>query len=125
YKSTDNNSFFDEIQLGPPSLMQTNQFPLVYDGQEVDRFGSTAIENDFVYAPSRITPNDTDADFQLLVAGARARYLYDRLSITRTNRLPFDFSLIGRLIMQRSNQILPNSEQLGGGGVGSARGYDP
>jgi hemolysin activation/secretion protein len=125
YKATDNNSFFGEIQLGPPSLAATNQFPLILDGQEADRFGSTAIENDLVYAPGRLTPHDNDADFQLLAAGARARYVYDRLSLTRTTRLPRDFSLIGRLIVQRSSAILPNSEQLGGGGVGSVRGYDP
>jgi hemolysin activation/secretion protein len=125
YKSTDNNSFFGEFQLGPPSLMETHQFPLVYDGLEVDRLGSTAIENDLVYAPGRLSAHDNDTDFRLLVAGSQARYLYDRLSLTRTTRLPYDFSLIGRLIVQRSSTILPNSEQLGGGGVGSARGYYP
>lgn len=125
YKSTDNNSFFGQFQLGPPSLMETNQFPVVYDGQEVDRFGTTAIENDFVYAPGYITSHDNNTDFQLLVAGARANYVYDRLSLTRTTRLPYNLSLIGRLIVQKSDAILPNSEQLGGGGVGSVRGYYP
>ena len=125
YKSTDNNSFFGEFQLGPPSLMETHQFPVILDGLEVDRFGSTAVENDLIYAPGRLSAHDNDTDFQLLVAGAQASYLYDRVSLTRTTRLPYDFSLIGRLIVQRSSTILPNSEQLGGGGVGSARGYDP
>jgi hemolysin activation/secretion protein len=125
YKSTDNNAFFGQFQLGPPSVMETNQFPLVYDGSEVDKFGSTAIENDLVGAPGRLTSRDNDADFQTLVAGAKARYLYDRLSITRTEHLPADVSLIVRAILQRSSGILPNSEQLGGGGVGSVRGYLP
>jgi hemolysin activation/secretion protein len=125
FKSTDNNAFFDQFQLGPPSVMETSQFPVVYDGAEADRFGSTAIENDLVFAPGRLTSRDNDADFQTLVAGARARYVYDRLSVTRTERLPQGVSLIARVIVQRSSAILPNSEQLGGGGVGSVRGYSP
>jgi hemolysin activation/secretion protein len=125
FKSTDNNAFFDQFQLGPPSVMETNQFPVVYDGAEADKFGSTAIENDLVFAPGRLTARDNDADFQTLVAGAKARYVYDRLSVTRTERLPEGVSLIARVIVQRSSAILPNSEQLGGGGVGSVRGYSP
>ena len=125
YKSTDNNAFFDQFQLGPPSVMQTNQFPIVVNLQEVDKLGQTAIENDLIGAPGRLTGRDNDADFQALVAGAHARYLYDRLSVTRTEHLPKDFSLILRAIVQRSSTILPNSEQLGGGGVGSVRGYFP
>jgi hemolysin activation/secretion protein len=125
YKSTDNNSFFGKFQLGPPSVMETQQFPIIYDGLEVDGLGSTAFENDLIYAPGRLSAHDNDADFQLLVAGAEARYVYDRLSLTRTTRLPYDFSVIGRLIVQQSSAILPNSEQLGGGGVGSVRGYYP
>lgn len=125
YKSTDNNSFFGQLQLGAPSLMETHQFLVVYDGLETDRLGSTAIENDFIWAPGGLTAHDNTADFQRLVAGAKADYRYDRLSATRTTRLPLDFSLIGRAIIQRSSAILPNSEQLGGGGVGSVRGYDP
>lgn len=125
YKSTDNNAFFDQFQLGPPSVMETNQFLIVYDGNEVDKFGSTSIENDLVGAPGRLTSRDNDADFGTLVAGAKARYVYDRFSATRTERLPFDMSLIVRGIIQRASAILPNSEQLGGGGVGSVRGYYP
>jgi len=125
YKSTDNNAFFDQFQLGPPSVMETHQFPIVFDVNEIDRFGSTSIENDLVGAPGRLTARDNDADFQALVAGAKARYIYDRLSVTRTERLPKDVSLIVRAIVQRANVILPNSEQLGGGGVGSVRGYYP
>lgn len=125
YKSTDNNAFFDRIQLGPLSVMETNQFLLVTDLQEIDSLGQTAIENDLVGAPGRLTGRDNDTDFQSLVAGARARYVYDRLQVTRTQHLPKDVSLILRAILQQSNAILPNSEQLGGGGVGSARGYYP
>jgi hemolysin activation/secretion protein len=125
YKFTDNNSLFDQVQLGPPSAMETHQIPVVLDATESDRFGTTSLENDLVVSPGRVTARNTDAAFQALVPGSQARYVYDRLSITRTNRLPKDFSLIVRAIVQRSSTVLPNSEQLGGGGVGSVRGYFP
>ncbi|HEX4740746.1 MAG TPA: ShlB/FhaC/HecB family hemolysin secretion/activation protein, partial [Caulobacteraceae bacterium] len=58
-----------------------------------------------------------------LVAGGTVRYVYDRLSVTRTTRLPANFSWVSRVSAQVSTGILPDSEQLGGGGVGSVRGY--
>ena len=125
FKSTDNNAFFDQFQLGPPTVMETHQFPIVLDLLESDRFGQTTVENDLVGAPGRLTARDNDTDFQLLVAGAKARYIYDRLSVTRTQHLPLDVSLVARAVVQQASAILPNSEQLGGGGVGSVRGYYP
>lgn len=125
YKFTDTDAQFNEIRLGPPSAMETHQFPFIYDGAEVDRLGSTSLENDLIYAPGRWSARDSDAAFQALVAGSKAEYVYDRVSVTRTTRLPADLSIVARAILQRSSAILPNSEQLGGGGVGSVRGYFP
>ena len=125
YKFTDNNALFDEISLGPPSAAETHQFPLIVDGALADRFGSTTLENDLIWAPGGLSSRDNNAAFQALVAGSQARYLYDRLSVTRTENLPGRLTLIVRGVLQRSNAILPNSEQLGGGGQGSVRGYYP
>ena len=122
YKSTDNNLEF----LGLTVLRNTaevDQFPLILDANEHDRFGRTTVENDTFFAPGHLTEGNTDAAFAGLTPGATTKYVYDRLSFTRTTPLPANFSLVSRGVLQISSGILPNSEQLGAGGVGSARGY--
>jgi hemolysin activation/secretion protein len=129
YKYTDNNLLFIFPGFGAIPLLasaaEVHQFPVILDGVISDRFGQTAVENDLVYAPGRLTARNTDAAFESLTAGASANYVYDKLSITRTTRLPKNTTWVLRGIFQQSNNILPYTEQLGGGGVGSVRGYYP
>lgn len=124
YKTTNNNLVFQGMQV-LASAADVHQFLGVFDGVETDRLGQTAIENDLVYAPGKLTGRNTNAAFDQLTPGARAKYLYDRLSITRTTLLPGHFTSVSRASVQESTEILPNSEQIGGGGIGSARGYYP
>jgi hemolysin activation/secretion protein len=129
YKYTDNNLLFIFPGFGSFPLLnsaaEVHQFPVIADGVFSDRYGQTAVENDLIYAPGRLTSRNNDAAFQTLTAGAAAGYVYDKLSITRTTRLPKNVTWIVRGIVQESNNILPYTEQLGGGGVGSVRGYYP
>jgi hemolysin activation/secretion protein len=122
FKTTDNNlDFFGfNIFSGEAEL---DQFPLIYDGTLSDGWGQTSLQNVFVYSPGYITENNTTAAQQALVPGAQANYIYDRLLLTRTTSLPADFSAITRATLQIANHNLADSEQLGGGGVGSVRGY--
>jgi hemolysin activation/secretion protein len=76
-----------------------------------------------VFSPGNLTANNTDEALEELVPGARAHYFYDRFLVTRTTRLPANFSSITRFSFQVSDHNLANSEQLGGGGIGSVRGY--
>jgi hemolysin activation/secretion protein len=85
--------------------------------------GQTSFQNIFVFSPGDLTDRNTTAVLSTLVPGARARYVYNRMLLTRTTRLPKDFASITRLTVQVANHNLPNSEQLGGGGMGSVRGY--
>jgi hemolysin activation/secretion protein len=122
YKSTDNNLEF----LGLTVLRNTaevDQFPLILDANEHDRFGRTTVENDTFFSPGHLTAGNNNTAFAGLTPGATTNYVYDRLSFTRTTPLPANFSLVSRGVLQVSSGILPNSEQLGAGGVGSARGY--
>ena len=129
YKYTDNNLLFIFPGFGSFPLLnsqaEVHQFPVILDGVFTDRYGQTAVENDLVFAPGRFTARNTNAAFQTLTAGATSRYVYDKLSITRTTRLPKNVTWILRGIFQKSDNILPYTEQLGGGGVGSVRGYYP
>lgn len=122
FKTTDNNLEFAGFQVFGTQA-EVDQFPLVYDASQTDHLGQTAIQNIFVFSPGRLTANNTTAALSTLVPGARADYLYDRVLVTRTTPLPKSFSAITRVTLQASSSNLPYSEQVGGGGVGSVRGY--
>ena len=122
FKTTDNNLEFAGFQVFR-TRAEINQFPIVYDATLTDRLGQTAFQNILVLSPGHLTRNNTTASLAMLVPGARARYVYDRLLVTRTTRLPAGWTSITRATGQLANHNLPNSEQLGGGGVGSVRGY--
>lgn len=122
YKFTNNNLQFFGFSIIKGEL-QVDQFPVTIDLTETDRRGQTAMENDLVLSPGDLTAGNNDAAVQGLVAGGTARYVYDRLSVTRTTRLPANFSWVSRVSAQASTGVLPDSEQLGGGGMGSVRGY--
>jgi hemolysin activation/secretion protein len=59
------------------------------------------------------------------VNGAKANYVYDNLQVTRVTYLPWQLSSVIRLDAQIAGSELLPSEQLGAGGTGSVRGYDP
>jgi hemolysin activation/secretion protein len=122
FKTTDNTLEFAGFHVFG-SEAEVNQFPLIYDATLPDRFGHTAFENTFVYSPGNLTPNNTTAALQMLVPGSKAAYFYNRSMITRTTPLPKQFSAVSRVTLQASDHNLPYSEQIGGGGVGSVRGY--
>ena len=122
FKTTDNNLEFAGFQVFGGQA-EVDQFPLVYEGTLNERFGQTAIQNMFVYSPGGLTPGNTTAAAATLVSGAKAHYMYNRFLITQTTPLPKGLSAISRVTVQGSNGNLPYSEQVGGGGVGSVRGY--
>ena len=122
FKTTDNNLEFAGFQVFGGQA-EVDQFPLVYEGTLNERFGQTAIQNMFVFSPGGMTPGNTTAAAATLVPGAKAHYMYNRFLITQTTPLSKGFSAISRVTFQGSNGNLPYSEQVGGGGVGSVRGY--
>jgi hemolysin activation/secretion protein len=124
YKRTNNNLDFLGFRI-LQSEAEIFQFPLTYSATFTDRHGQTVLENTFVFSPGGITPHNDDASLNLLVPFSNATYGYDRISLTRTTFLPHAMSWIVRAMFQAASSNLPNSEQLGGGGIGSVRGYDP
>ena len=124
FKFTDNNLEFAGVEI-IDSKLEVHQFPVTLLVNIPDRFGQTSVSNDLVFSPGDLTGRNTDDAFNALVPGAEARYVYDRLSVTRTTRLPRNMTWIVRGAGQVASSNLPNSEQIGGGGAGSARGYYP
>ena len=124
YKFTDNNLEFAGVEIIDTAI-EVHQFPVNLVLNLTDNLGQTSISNDLVFSPGDLSDKNTDAAFEALVPGAKASYVYDRLSVTRTTRLPRDMIWVVRGSIQVATGNLPNSEQLGGGGSGSARGYYP
>lgn len=124
FKFTDNNLEFAGVEI-IDSKLEVHQFPITVLLNIPDSFGQTSIANDLVMSPGDLSDRNTDAAFDALVPGAKARYVYDRLSVTRTTRLPRNMTWVIRASGQVASGNLPNSEQIGGGGSGSARGYYP
>lgn len=123
FKQADSNLEFLGFRVLDTSV-EIAQFPLVYNVTLTDRWGQSDVENLLVLSPGDLTDDNTDEALQLLVPFAKARYAYDRISLTRTTFLPRGGTWIARGMAQISTGNLPYSEQVGAGGIGSVRGYD-
>ncbi|RJF96383.1 ShlB/FhaC/HecB family hemolysin secretion/activation protein [Sphingomonas cavernae] len=123
FKRTDSNLEFARFRI-LDNAVGIFQFPVIYTASLPDSHGETVAENLLVISPGNITHNNNDAAFRLLVPGSDATYVYDRISLTRTTTLPHGMSWIARGLVQVASDNLPYSEQIGGGGIGSVRGYD-
>jgi hemolysin activation/secretion protein len=124
YKRTDNNLDFLGFRI-LDSAVEIFQIPVTYSGTFIDGGGRTVVEATWIFSPGNVTPHNNDASLNLLVPYSDATYGYGRISFTRTTFLPKGTTWILRGMFQGATGNLPNSEQLGGGGIGSVRGYDP
>ena len=103
-----------------------DQWVLIYDATAVNSWGVTTLENDAYYSPGGLTPDNTNHSFAKSgTSFVKANYGYDTLSLTRATQLPFNTSWLSRIKGQVASGDLLPSEQLGGGGEGSVRGYNP
>lgn len=125
YKRSDNNLSFGGTSVFA-SATNVEQFLLIYSGTLLDGYGQTSFTNQLVASPGGLSDGNTSAVFRASgVAGARADYVYDNLRVTRLFVLPHQMRALIRLEGQLASSELLPSEQLGLGGTGSVRGYDP
>jgi hemolysin activation/secretion protein len=124
HKSTNNNLSFGGTQVFA-NTTNVDQFLLNYEASAVDPYGQTTLVNSLVWGPGGFNSHNTDDAFAGSgTAFAEASYLYDTLELTRATRLPKEASWVLRVKGQISDGNLLPSEQLGGGGVDSVRGYE-
>lgn len=123
YKRTDSNLEFSGFRL-LDTAVEVFQIPMTYTATMSDRAGETELQTLVVVSPGNVTGHNSDEDLQQLVPYADSTYIYSRFSLTRTTRLPYEISWIARGVAQVASSNLPYSEQIGGGGIGSVRGYD-
>jgi hemolysin activation/secretion protein len=124
YKTSNNNLAFGGTQIFSAS-QDIDQFLITDNTTAVDPWGVTTLQNDLVISPGDLTANNSNAAFTLSgTSFAKAKYIYDTLALTRATQLPNNASWITRLKAQWAGGNLLPSEQLGGGGEDSVRGYN-
>jgi len=123
FKTTNNNLEFGGIQVLDTDA-DISQFVASYSGSRPDSQGRTTFQAELVYSPGGMTSNNEDENFEALDPFADSEYTYTRIEAQRVQRLPYDFSLLGSATAQFSSDNLLGSEQLGGGGYRTVRGYE-
>lgn len=123
YKFSQNALIFGGITQ-PADKTEVSQFNAGYAASLRDALGGTSLTTTVFYSPGKMTPRNTDSDFNSVSADSSADYYYGRATLERLTRMPADFSLVASVTGQVSSSNLLVSEQLGAGGYATVRGYD-
>jgi hemolysin activation/secretion protein len=123
FKQSNNNLLFGGTNIFE-SDSEIFQFRLSYLARQFDSRGSTTVQASLYYSPGGITPDNTDSAFEQERAFAEANYVYGRLTLQRTQKLPWNLTLVATLAGQLSTDNLLASEQFSLGGATTVRGYE-
>ena len=124
FKGTNNNLEFGGSQVFDTTT-EVYQLVLRHKLRQSDRFGATRLTTTGYWSPGGLSGHNSDAVYGESRAGAKANYLRAALQGERVTRLPGGFRLETRADGQISDGNLLPSEQLGLGGRGSVRGWEP
>jgi hemolysin activation/secretion protein len=123
FKSSNNN-----LEFGGDAVFDTTtqiyQISAGYNILAQDSTGLTKIDITGYLSPGGLSSSNDDESFAQARSGAESGYLYGIIRAERQQRLPEGFSLRLKGALQGSNGNLLASEQLGGGGYDSIRGFD-
>jgi hemolysin activation/secretion protein len=100
------------------------QYRLSYLARQADSSGSTSTQASVYYSPGGVTDENTDEAFQKGRPFAEADYFYGRVTIQRTQKLPWNLSAVATVAGQLSSANLLASEQFSLGGGTTVRGYE-
>jgi hemolysin activation/secretion protein len=123
FKKSNNNLTFGGIAVFNTAT-EIAQWSLGYTAQLKDDWGNTSIRATGFYSSGGLAGDNNDAAFQASRAESRADYVYGKLELNRSTKLPYDFMLVDLVTLQFSDANLQASEQLGFGGYDTIRGYD-
>jgi hemolysin activation/secretion protein len=123
YKQSNNNLLFGGTNIFA-SDSEIFQFRLNYLARQFDSSGTTTAQASVYYSPGDVTPDNTDPAFEQERAFAEANYFYGRLTLQRTQKLPWNLTLVATAAGQLSSDNLLASEQFSLGGATTVRGYE-
>ena len=126
FKASDNNFTFASIPI-TDNLTHVAQARLTYSGRLQSALGVTSFRASLTSSPGGLTDRNETEFFNVSRSGARADYVYLRLG--GSHAVPLDpikagLSWTVRGQAQLANHNLIGSEQFGGGGAYSVRGYE-
>lgn len=96
-------------------------FSLAWDGTWITPKSTTEINAGVTMHFQGMGSKDSSLERNRL--GADGNFIYFRGDISHEHELPGGWQIYGRVLGQAANDPLVNSEQIGGGGIGTARGY--
>lgn len=123
-KSVSRSSFFDRSNIGGA---RAAVFELVagWTVSRSDAWGSTSADLRIVINPGGVLGGNSTTRWQNFSGGrvSDVTYAYGLADITRVTRLGQGFNWVSQAIAQIGNQPLPDTEQMGLGGLYGTRGY--
>lgn len=124
FRRTDNDVLFGGDTVFATAAGVT-QFSADYSRPFNSRAGISSLYVSGIFSPGDLGPFNTDAAFEEQRVGATARYAYLRAAVGHTGLLRGGLTWDVRATGQVANARLLSSEQMGFGGEGSLRGFDP
>lgn len=126
FKSSDNNFTFATTPI-TDNLTHVAQARATWSGNLKSKAGVSSFGTTLTAAPGGLTNRNKDQYFNLSRAGAKANYVYLRANASHTIQLfkikpGMSWSIRGQFQFSPSNLI--GSEQFGGGGSTTVRGYE-
>ncbi len=122
YKYTNNNLLFTSTPV-TNNAADIIQFGAVYSALTSLAGGSAAWDATIYVSPGNLSQHNKDASFDLLRAGAKAEYTYEKFSAHYVHPLIANLRYSLAATVQLTNARLLGSEQLSGGGSSAVRGY--
>ncbi|MBO6717334.1 MAG: ShlB/FhaC/HecB family hemolysin secretion/activation protein [Rhizobiaceae bacterium] len=124
FKKLYRTTFFSGVEVGSGEA-GVFQIVLGWAHGIEDRLGRTDFDISIRGNPGGVVGGNTSANWAVFSSGrvTDITYIYARADISRSTRLPRDFSWQSRLFGVISGQPLPDTERLGLGGLGAVRGY--
>jgi len=123
FRYNHNSLQFGDIPLTSIPVV-VRQFVLTYDASLRDQRGVTSLSAQGYLSPGDWGSHNDDGTFGGSHTYATSKYDYVNLTLSRLTRLPHEWSLFLRGMLQVSDGNLVPSEQFGLGGYDTVRGYD-
>lgn len=124
FKRTNNTFEFSDETPTSGRTVNLTQVMAEYKGNYVNNDYALDFDGSLFYSPGSWIPDQSNADYRSLRAGAKHTWVYFRGAFSYFQKMPRDWSFYMLTRGQISSQNLLPSEQYGIGGYDTVRGYE-